>query len=118
MNHAQLFRRGLLAFVAALVATLASSLVPGRVRIAYPGSMDCQQGCEFVAAGWPFSYLVDNPGISPVGSVSLVEGLLGVDIVRPGPLVATFLFWLAIFGVAMWLGTRHASRHSGANTAR
>jgi hypothetical protein len=63
--------------IAALGTTLASSGITGHVRVTYPDSMDCQQGCDFVAGGWPFRYLVDNPGVSPVGSVSLIDGVFG-----------------------------------------
>ena len=105
--------RALMASVAAAVATLASSAIPGRVRAVYPGSMDCQQGCEFVAAGWPFPYLVDHPGISPTRSVSLVNGFLGVDLIWPGAMAATFASWLVLFVVVAWVVarvTQHGSR--------
>jgi hypothetical protein len=86
--------------------SLATFAVPAKVRVSYPGSMDCQQGCEFVAAGWPFPYVVDHPGISPVGSVSLSGALLGEDIVRPGAAVATFVFWLVVVSAATALFNR------------
>lgn len=91
-------------FVIAMAAaiSLATMAVPGKVRMSYPGSMDCQQGCEFVAAGWPFPYIVDNPGISPVGSVSLSGALLGVDLVRPGAAAGTYLCWLALLSAIAW----------------
>ena len=106
-------RRALLFAVAAITATLASSAIPGRVTAAYPGSENCKQGCEFVAGGWPFPYLVDHPGISPIGSVSLVNGFLGVDLIYPGSLAATFGCWLGLLVAAAWLVRRfapHASR--------
>jgi len=99
--------RILLGAVAAGAITLASSEIPASVNVAWPGSEDCERGCDFVAAGWPFAYLVDHPGISPGGSVNLVGGLLGVDLVRPTALAATFTFWLGAVGLAGWaLGQR------------
>ena len=85
--------------VLAAAATLGTSALHTRVNVVYPGSMDCQRGCEFLAGGWPFPYLVDHPGISPAGSISLVEGIMGVDIIRPLPLLASFVFWAILFGV-------------------
>ena len=80
----------------ALFATLLSSLVPRKVDVVIPGSMDCETGCTFVAAGWPLAYLVDHHGISPHGSVSLVLGFLGDDHIRKADFLLTFLFWLAV----------------------
>lgn len=93
--------------IVALGTSLATSLVPGHVRVVYPGSEDCQQGCDFVAGGWPFRYLVDSPGVSPFGSVSL----LGEDIIRPGAFVETLVFWICIWA-AVILATRrmHAAK--------
>lgn len=101
-------RKGLALAVlfAALGTALVSSAVPGRVRMAYAGSMDCRQGCDFVAGGWPFLYLVDEPGISPVGSVSLADGLLGADIIRPGAFSATLLFRICAWTVIIWMARR------------
>jgi hypothetical protein len=86
----------------AAVATLASSNIPGTVHMVYPGTMDCAQGCQFAAGGWPFRYLVDSHGISVGGSVSLLGGLAGEDILHPGLLVATYVFWLALFTALVW----------------
>jgi hypothetical protein len=89
----------------ALVATLASSLVPREVFALIPGSEDCVQGCMFVAGGWPLAYLVDHHGISPVGSVSLLMGLTGDDHVRTTGFWLNFIFWLTVSVVA-WNGLR------------
>ena len=99
-------RKALVVLVAAVGTALASSIVPGHVRVAYPGSEDCQQACDFVAGGWPFRYLVDHPGISPLGSVSLIDGLLGADIIRPDALAETILFWACVWTIANWLVRR------------
>jgi hypothetical protein len=87
----------LLAFFVAAAAALASSLVLSEVTVAYSGVLGCEQGCQFVAGGWPFPYIVDHPGISPSNSVSLVEAALGVDIFWSGHFLATLLSWLAPF---------------------
>jgi len=96
----------LVVLTAAVGTSLATSAVPGHVRVAYLGSEDCQQGCDFVAGGWPFQYLVDHPGISPFGSVSLIDGLLGADIIMPGALAETFAFWACVWTVAIWVTRR------------
>jgi len=103
----------LLIAAAAAVATLVSTAVPASVHLVYPGTMDCEQGCDFVAAGWPWPYLVDSHGISVRGSVSLSGGLTGEDIIIPGRIAATYLFWLALLSVvahlAVWLRRRRSS---------
>jgi len=80
----------------AVFATLLSSLVPREVSAIIPGSMDCEAGCTFVAAGWPWAYLVDHHGISPHGSVSLVLGFLGDDYISNADFLLSFLFWLTV----------------------
>ena len=99
-----LLRRCLLAALVALCLTLATSARQIDTMARYPDIMGCEAACEVAAAGWPFPYLVDYPGLSPVGSVSLIGALLGMDILRPGALAATFLCWWA-FIAAMVLIT-------------
>jgi|LakMenEpi03Aug12_release.lakeMendotaPanAssembly.Ray.scaffolds.fasta_scaffold350821_2 hypothetical protein len=82
-----------IATVLAVGATLLSTLVTSEVQVAYPGSEDCGSGCAFVAAGWPRPFIVDNPGISPVGSVSLTGALLGIDLVLGGAAAIDLLVW-------------------------
>lgn len=79
--------------VAAAVATMGSSLIPSKVLSVIPASEGCRQGCEFVAGGWPFAYLVDHDSISPTGSVTL---FFGEDYIRGPALGATFVFWLLV----------------------
>jgi hypothetical protein len=109
-------RIAVLVIAVAAVATLASTVVPASVRLVYPGTMDCEQGCNFVAAGWPWPYLVDSHGISVQGSVSLTGGLTGEDIFFPGRIAANFLFWLALAStigyLAVWLRRRRRSKPS------
>lgn len=87
--------------VIAAVTTIVSSAVPGTVFARYPDIMGCEQSCSVVAGGWPFPYLVDYPGISPAGSVSLF--MLDVDVIWPGALAATFLCWLALILGLTWV---------------
>ena len=104
-------RTVILVLVVTAGLTFASSVIPGEVRLAYPGSMDCQLGCNYVAGGWPFPFLVDQPGVSPVGSVSLSGGVLGEDLIRYGSLAATYLFWLAICAAIAWIAVRPIRLH-------
>jgi hypothetical protein len=83
-------------------ATLASSAIPGSVIAIYPGIMGCEKSCSVAAGGWPFPYLIDYPGISPMGSVSLTDSILGIDIIWAGALGATFLCWIGIIAAVIW----------------
>jgi hypothetical protein len=98
------FKRTLMALLFAAIATLVSSTIPGWVRDVDPGSMHCQQGCDVVAAGWPFPYIVDYHGLSPVGSADVLGALFGLDFIWPGAMAATFLFWLGLLVAVAWLG--------------
>jgi len=93
-------RKSVLILARAAGATLASGFIPGHAWVAYPGSMDCVDGCDFVACGWPFPFVIDHPGISPGGSASLFGWFLGLDMLRPGHLAATFVFWLCVLAAA------------------
>lgn len=99
-----------LVLATAAVVTAGSSIVTTTVQVAYPGSSNCALGCDFVAGGWPFPYLVDHPGISPIGSVSLLMGLIGVDILRADALAASFVFWVGVFAaltaIVRWRAVR------------
>jgi hypothetical protein len=105
-------RGSLLAAGMAVIATLASSVIGGTVNATYPDIMGCESGCLVAAGGWPAPYLVDYPGISPVGSVSLTDALLGIDNIRPFGLAATFAFWLAVSVLAVWLPVRKKRRRT------
>jgi hypothetical protein len=48
-----------------------------------------------VVLGFPFPYVSDDQGISPVGSASLVGALLGVDFFRPGAFAADVAVYFA-----------------------
>ena len=76
--------------------TLLSTLQPAEGQATYSEIMGCEQSCRVAAAGWPFPYLVDYPGLSVAGSADLVGALLGEDRWRLVPLALTFLFWAAV----------------------
>jgi hypothetical protein len=104
--------KSLLAAGLAIVATLASSAIGGTVIAIYPEIMGCESGCLAAAGGWPAPYLVDYPGISPVGSVSLTDAMLGMDRIWPAELALTFIFWLALSALVVWLLGRKGSRRT------
>jgi hypothetical protein len=112
----QQVRRRFQAFLAialAVATALASSLVLSHVAVAYPGMVGCELGCQFLAGGWPFPYIVDHPGISPSNSISLIEALLGVDVFWPGHFLATLFFWFAAFTVVLVVANqRKKHRHA------
>ena len=62
----------------------------------HPTVMGCEDGCGVVAAGWPVPFVVDDPALSPVHSVSLIGVLDGTDEVRWSSLAVTLGFWLAV----------------------
>jgi hypothetical protein len=105
-------RKSLLAAGLAVIATLASSTIGGTVIAIYPEIMGCESGCLTAAGGWPAPYLVDYPGISPVGSVSLTDAMLGMDKIWPAELALTYVFWLAISALVVWLLVRKGRRRT------
>ena len=102
----------------AAAATLATSTIDETVIATYPGIMGCQAGCRVAAVGWPVPYLVDYPGISPVGSVDLIGAILGIDMIWPAQLAGTFLFWCAIGAAVVWILTRTRGGQKKARTGR
>jgi hypothetical protein len=84
----------------ALVMTLASSAVPGtRLEVQAwdcpPAPASCPR--PVIVRGFPFPYVSDYHGISPVGSASLSGAILGEDRFRPGGFLAN----LALYGVVL-----------------
>lgn len=92
--------------MAATALTLGSSAIRGHATVNYPDIEACSAGCKVAAAGWPFPYLADYPGLSPGGSTSLVEAATGSDHVLWTAFVATWLAWMALIGVLAWLMQR------------
>lgn len=107
------FRRLLGTATAAVVVTMASSVVPGtRVEVQSwdcpPTPASCAQ--TIVAAGFPIPYIADYHGISPVGSVGLVEALMGIDKIRPRAFWGDVAFYTLMLAAVSALTRRHARR--------
>jgi hypothetical protein len=97
--------------VSATLLSLASTSVRRSVQIGYPDIADCELSCRVAAIGFPFPFVADYPGISPVGSVSLTDAMLGIDRLLIGPLTASFLFWTALVAVIVWFRSRIFKSH-------
>jgi hypothetical protein len=95
----------------AVVLTLASSAVPGEVTVNYSDVDGCTAGCRVVAAGWPFPYLADYPGLSPGGKVSLIDAFFGGDHVLATSLAASFGAWAAAVAALTFLVRRPRGPH-------
>ena len=104
-------RSALLVVVVATVLTLASSFIRGDTLVNYPDVDGCTTGCTVAAAGWPFPYLADYPGVSPGGSTSLVEAVTGSDHVLWTAFVASWLAWVAAIALLAYLGRRRHAPH-------
>lgn len=107
------FRRFAAAVVAAVGVTLASSIVPGtRVEVqgwdCPPAPASCAQ--TVAAVGFPIPYIADYHGISPVGRVSLVHALMGIDKFRPRAFWADVAFYTLMLAAVSVLTRRHARR--------
>ena len=99
----------LLVFAASTLLALASSAIRGHATVNYPDVEGCSAGCTVAAAGWPFPYLADYPGLSPAGRTSLVEAVTGRDHVLWTSFLATWVAWTAAVGALTYvLRRRHA----------
>ena len=103
-------RRWILVPLAGLALALLSSAKAGETSATYSEIMGCEQSCRVAAAGWPFPYLVDYPGISVVGSAGLSGALTGEDKFRLLPFLLTLAFWTAAALVADLLWRRARRR--------
>jgi hypothetical protein len=104
-------RSFLLATMAATALALASSAIAGHVTVNYPDIEGCAAGCTVAAAGWPFPYLADYPGLSPSGSASLRSALTGDDHVLWTSLVATWVSWALAVSALVYLARRRRDPH-------
>ena len=100
----------LFVFVAATLLVLASSLVPGRALVNYPDIDGCDTGCTVAAAGWPFPYVADYPGLSPAGAASLGGAILGEDHLLWTALIADWGVWAVVAGLLAWLVRRRRAQ--------
>lgn len=108
-------RRSALASAAlALVLTLTSTAVSGRARMVYPDIMGCERGCAVAAAGLPAPFIVDYPGLSPVGRVDLVGVLLGLDRVLWARAVGALAVWFMVSVAVVRAVARVAHAHRAA----
>jgi hypothetical protein len=96
-------RSVLFVFLAATALALGSSAIRGHTTVNYQDIDGCMSGCTVAAAGWPFPYLADYPGLSPAGSASLAQAVTGSDHVLWTSLVASWLAWAALVGLLAWL---------------
>jgi hypothetical protein len=83
----------------------------GSEYVRYEGTGPGLDSSRVVVGGWPLPFLLDKPYLSPVGSVSLTEGLIGDDIFRPGSFFADALLFYLV-GSVVWRLTRWL-RNSG-----
>jgi hypothetical protein len=101
-------RSVILVFVLSTFLALASSAVHRHTTVNYPDIEGCSAGCTVAAAGWPFPYLADYPGLSPAGRTSLVEAITGSDHVLWTSFVLTWLAWTVAIGALAYLLRRRS----------
>ena len=92
-----------------LVSTLlalASSAIRGHATVNYPDLETCAAGCTVAAAGWPFPYLADHPGLPSAGRTSLAEAITGSDHLLWPSFVATWVAWTVPIAALAWLSRR------------
>lgn len=100
----------LIVLAGAIAGTLLST-IPDRDAVAvYGGIMDCETGCSVAAAGWPGAFIVDYPGLSPVGSADLFGLLIGSDRFHPAAFATTLGFWLLVSVTALLAWSRLSRR--------
>ena len=92
-----------LVFVVSTLLALASSAIHRHTTVNYRDVEGCSAGCTVAAAGWPFPYLADYPGLSPAGRASLMEAISGSDHVLWTSFVATWVAWTVAIGALAWL---------------
>jgi hypothetical protein len=81
--------------VTSLAGTFCSTLIKSRVDAQFSDILGCENSCSVAAAGWPFPFIIDYPGLSPSGVADFLGLILGMDTVRFESLIGTFLFWVA-----------------------
>jgi hypothetical protein len=92
-----------LVLVVSTLLALASSAIHRHATVNYPDVEGCSAGCTVAAAGWPFPYLADYPGLSPAGKTSLAEAITGSDHVLWTSFVATWVAWTVAVGALAYL---------------
>lgn len=97
------WRRALVAFPLGIAATLATSAVDQQAVARYADIDHCVAGCTVAGAGWPLPYLLDYPGLSPVGTASLAGAFTGADRWRAESLAVDLVAWSLLAFVALAL---------------
>jgi hypothetical protein len=98
--------RWLLPVVFGVLATLATSAVRQEATARYADIDACVGGCSVAAGGWPLPWLIDYPGLSPGGSVSLAGAVLGVDRWRPEAFAIDAVLWTVLAAIVLAAGRR------------
>lgn len=82
------------------------------MRAVYSEIAGCETGCAVARGGWPPAYLADHPGISAVGSASLLGAVTGDDRLRILSFLIALSFWTAAAGALLLIRPRalHAER--------
>jgi hypothetical protein len=95
-----MLRKLLLAVALGMVATFLSSAVSGTAPGFCPNVHEVKP-CVLAAAGWPFPYAVDKPGISVEGKVSLSSAVAGEDAFIVSAWLENVAFWTLIFAILL-----------------
>lgn len=95
------FFHALLALLWAALVTYCSLLYEAEAVLVCSSFGDEITTCARLAAGFPFPFLVDHPGLSPAGSIAYdpLSLIVGVDLVLRPQLAATYGYWLLIAGL-------------------
>ena len=95
------FFHALLALLWAALLTYCSLLYGAEAVLVCSCIGDEITTCPRLAAGFPFPFLVDHPGLSPAGSIAYdpLSLIVGVDLVLRPQLGATYAYWLVIAGL-------------------
>lgn len=103
-----LILRGVLSLVLTTVFLIVTTYIPNSANVTYSDIMGCETECSVVATGYPFPFIADYPGLSPVNSAGLMGLLMGWDKIIWLNLVASMLFFLfvSIFIInSLWKST-------------
>jgi hypothetical protein len=107
--------------LAAFMLTYLSLLVPGEESTVCT-NLITPATCKVPAYGYPLPFLVDDPAISPVGSVARdpLSIYIGLDELREFELSISALFWLdiAIVGRLLWKYVRSRLKETATSTTR
>ena len=95
-----------LALSAGILLALLSSWIESRSRATYMDIDGCVVACDVAAAGWPFAYALDYPGLSVAGSAGIVGILLGEDRLDWLKFGLTTLFWVLLAAVGLLTARR------------